>query len=110
MSYSIKGSTITLTRGDTFSAEVKILKPDGSIYVCQPGDQIRFALKQDVKETSPLILKEVPISTMRLILDPEDTKDLRFGNYIYDVQLTKADGTVSTFITMSKLILTEEVE
>ena len=33
MSYSVSGTTITLTRGDTFKAVVSITQQDGSPYV-----------------------------------------------------------------------------
>lgn len=110
MSYSVKGTTITLTRGDTFSADVSIFQPNGRFYVPSDGDSVRFAMKKSPKDEKVLILKEIPIDTLKLILQPEDTKNLDFGNYVYDIQLTKSSGEVDTFITKSTLILTEEVE
>lgn len=109
MSYSVKGTTITLTRGDSFGADVEIFRPDGSPYLPNPGDSIRFAMKAKISDKEPLILKDISIDSMKLLLDPEDTKDLAFGTYLYDIQLTKANGTIDTFITKSKLVLTEEV-
>ncbi len=110
MSYSIKQNAITLTRGDTFKAQVEIRHPDGSLYTPKEGDQIRFAAKKKISDTSPLILIEIPISTMQLVITPADTKPLDFGEYWYDIQITKANGDVDTFITKSVLKLTEEVE
>lgn len=72
MSYNITGTTITLTRGDTF--------------------------------------KDIPIDTMMLTLEPQDTADLNFGKYVYDIQLTKANGKVDTFISKAILKLSEEVD
>lgn len=109
MSYSVKGNTITLTRGDTFSANIEILQPNGDPYSPLDGDCIRFAMKKSAKDKDCLIHKDIPIDTMKLVLDPEDTKSLDFGNYVYDIQLTKTTGEVITFITKSLLILTEEV-
>lgn len=110
MSYSVKGTTITLTRGDTFSAEITISQPNGDPYIPSEGDSVRFAMKKSTKDDQVLILKEIPIETMRLVLESEDTKNLEFGNYVYDIQLTKSTGEVDTFITKSTLVLTEEVE
>ncbi len=110
MSYSVKGTTITLTRGDSFAADVGIFQPNGEPYTLSPGDSVRFAMKQSIKDKECLILKEIPIQTMRLVLEPEDTKHLPFGSYIYDIQLTKSNGEVDTFITKSTLTITEEVE
>lgn len=110
MSYSIKGTTINLTRGDTFMADIKIFQQNGDQYVPIEGDTIRFALKKAINNTEVLIEKDIPISTMMLVLNPEDTKKLEFGKYIYDIQLTKASGEVDTFITKSVFILDEEVD
>lgn len=109
MSYFVQGTTITLTRGDTFRAKISMTYPDGSNYTPASTDIIRFAMKKTVKDKKPLVLKEIPYDTMVLVIDPDDTKALDFGNYIYDVELTKENGFVSTFITNSKLVLTEEV-
>lgn len=110
MSYSIKGTTINLTRGDTFMADIKIFQQNGDQYVPVEGDTIRFALKKAVNNTEVLIERDIPISTMMLVLNPEDTKKLEFGKYVYDIQLTKASGEVDTFITKSMFILDEEVD
>lgn len=73
------------------------------------GDRIRFAMKNDYNDETPLLIKEIPIDTMILTLNPEDTKHLPFGKYVYDIELTKATGEVDTFITKAILKLTEEV-
>lgn len=109
MSYSVKGTSITMTRGDTFAADIMIYQPNGKPYELQEGDMILFTMKKSAKDLEPLVQKEVPISTMKLVLESEDTKNLEFGAYVYDVQLTKATGEVNTFITKSNLTLTEEV-
>lgn len=110
MSYSVSGTTITLTRGDTFVALISITKQDGTPYVPNDGDKVRFAMKAKYEDPEPLVVKDIPIDTLTLTLRPEDTKDLSFGKYVYDIQLTKADGTVDTFITKATIKITEEVD
>ena len=110
MSFKVRKNTIFLTRGDTFKAHLTINNPDGTEYTPKEGDSIRFALKENIEDEECLIWREIPTDTMLLILYPGDTKELEFGNYVYDIQLTKANGDVDTFITASKLKLTEEVE
>ena len=110
MSFKVNGNTIYLTRGDTFKAHLTINNPDGSVYTPVEGDKIRFALKENVEDEECLILRDIPIDTMLLTIYPGDTKELDFGTYIYDVQITKANGDIDTFITASKLKLTVEVE
>lgn len=113
MSYSVSGSTITLTRGDTFMALVTITSKDADAtiqpYIPKEGDSVRFAMKQNYDDAEPVLIKDIPIDTMKLIIEPEDTKQLDFGKYVYDIQLTKASGEVDTFIAKAKINITEEV-
>lgn len=107
--YKVEGTTIYLTRGDTFEAYVTPMTDEGTEYVFQPGDTMRFACKKKYADPEPLILKDIPTNTCLLELEPSDTKELKFGSYVYDIQLTYADGKVDTFITEATLELTKEV-
>lgn len=109
--FTIKKTSIILTRGDTLKAQISITDKDGNPYTPEVGDTIRFAMKKHYEDpdTAVLIVKDIPISTMLLQLDPEDTKDLDFGNYVYDIQITTVAGEVDTFIAKASLTLTEEV-
>lgn len=108
MSAKIQGTTITLTRGDSLIINVTITK-NGAIYTPTAGDKVRFALKQRTTDPTPLIVKQADIGTMQIRLDPEDTKELAFATYVYDIELTTVDGYVDTFIGPAKFIITEEV-
>ena len=108
MAVKIQGNKIHLTRGDTLRVTVNISQ-DGEAYVPVVGDSVRFALKRDLDDPNPLILRDIPIDTLQLILVPEDTKPLDFAKYWYDVELTKNDGTVDTFIGPERFYITEEV-
>lgn len=114
--FSVSGTNITLTRGDTLIAQITI-KQGETDYTPVEGDVIRFAMKHpiynagrtDYSETTPVLTKTIPNDTLILTLLPADTKQLGFGEYVYDIQLTFADGTVDTFIK-GKFFLTEEVD
>lgn len=108
MSYSVKGTTIVLTRGDTFVANIGIKNANGTPYIPQQGDTVRFAMKKDYSDASPILEKDIPIETMQLSLEPGDTKSLSFRSYVYDIQLTTKDGVVCTFIK-GNINITEEV-
>ena len=110
MSYSISGTNIILTRGDSLTAKISIFNQDGSEYIPVQGDSVRFAMKANYSDHSPLLVKDIPIDSLILSIKPEDTKSLSFGKYVYDIQLTRADGSVDTFITKASLRLTEEVD
>lgn len=109
MSYNVSGTTITLTRGDTFVALITITDSDGNPYVPLTGDVVRFAMKSTYGDAEPILVKDIPIDTLKLVIESEDTKNLKFGPYIYDIQLTKVTGEVDTFIPMAKFKITEEV-
>lgn len=120
MSYFISDNNeITLTRGDTLKCTIVLTDDEsGEAYVPVEGDSIRFALKRDkmnskktnYSDEEPLIRKNIPIDSLFLQLDPEDTKNLPFGTYVYDIEITFTDGTVDTFITTKKFTLTPEVD
>lgn len=106
----ISGTKIILTRGDTFKAKVMPTKPDGEPFRPAEGDSIRFALKKSYSDPEVLIEKIVPIDTLLLHIEPADTKNLAFGTYVYDIQLTYANGDIDTFIDRAQFELTEEVD
>ena len=60
MSYSVSGTMITLTRGDTFSALITITDLNDNQYIPMNGDRIRFAMKNDYNDETPLLIKEIP--------------------------------------------------
>lgn len=119
MSSSVSGKTIKLTRGDTLCLKVNIMK-DGEPYEVQTGDVVRFALKRNkikadksgYSDEEPLILKELELNeenNLILLLNPEDTKQLPFDTYVYDIEIKFADGSVDTFIDKATFKVTEEV-
>lgn len=110
MSHSINGNNITLTRGDTLFLQLNLTK-DGSEFTPESGDSIRFAVKQKYKDADEdvLINKAVPIDTLLLEIEPDDTKPLTMGkDYVYDIEYTDAAGHVDTFIK-GTLHIDEEV-
>ena len=111
-------NTITLTRGDTVDGiTVVILDPvTGEEYTPQEGDVVRFACKEKLTDEDPLIVKVLDNASMILRLESEDTKKFRNPTvkgqkvkYSYDIELTKADGTVSTFISDAIIQVCAEV-
>ena len=112
-----KDNRIEMTRGDSLRLKV-VLTVGGAPYIPETGDVIRFALKQEKMDRmrtrflddTPLIIKNIPTETMLLELEPEDTKAYDFGDYVYDVQITRASGFVCTFIADARFILRREVD
>ena len=114
--YKIDGTTISLTRGDTFIATVSLTK-NGTTYTPVQGDTIRFAMKHNVLnvyktdyvDKNPIIEKNIPIDTMILRIDAADTANLPFGEYVYDMEITYANETVDTFICEAQFNILPEV-
>ena len=113
--YSINGTKIQLTRGDTLKVQISLTQ-GGEPYTPQSGDSILFAVKSKLNapqpeyvDTNPLISKSVDTESMILTLVPNDTKQLSFGQYRYDIQVTLADGTVDTVINNALLEIIPEV-
>ena len=110
--FSIDGSTISLTRGDTLCLNITLYRNgEEEEYVPASTDTIQFALKKNSNDNTWLILKEVhPDSQSRIILElvPADTKPLSFGTYRYDIALIDEHGRTYTF-QLGDFKITEEV-
>lgn len=112
--YYVSDNKIYLTRGDSLSIELDLTDSAGSKYIPAEGDKVEFTVKSSVSVKDPLIVK-----TGTLInINYEDTAGLPFGGYVYDVQVTFANGERDTVIAPVRgldgkaepnFILTEEV-
>lgn len=106
----ISGTTIKMTRGDTLRLTLTLTDEDGNVYTPLEGDHIRFAMKTSYNEATPILVKDIPNDTLQLVLNPEDTKHLpQPCTFVYDLEITYANGDVETFVDKAKLQLTEEV-
>ena len=108
----LNGNTIYLTKGDTLDLQVSILDQEGEEYIPDPEDRIRFALKKKYSDPDPLLVVPISNETLQLRIESDQTDTLQASKtpYVYDIQLTMADGTVDTFIDRQKFYVTEEVE
>ncbi len=104
-----KTMAISMTRGDTLRAILTLSYNDGTAYEPHEGDSIRMAVKKTYGDSEALLVKQIPTDTMLLHIEPEDTKDMAFGGYVYDIELTTFDGDVDTFLAKRTLNITEEV-
>lgn len=98
-------NVITLTRGDTCAFDVEIKTDSGATYTPQEGDVITFTVKKDTKTADIIIQK----TGSTIVLNPTDTRSLKYGSYLYDVTLTTISEAVYTIITPTEFIIAEEV-
>lgn len=105
----VEGNTITMTRGDTLVVTLTLKNADGTAYTPVEGDAVRFAMKRNFNDAQCVIEKTISTADMTLTLASNDTKKLpQPSKYVYDMQITKSDGTVDTFIS-DYLFIKEEV-
>lgn len=110
MSLKIKKNVITITHGDTLDTDLMLThKSDGSEYIPSESDRIRFAIKKRYEDPEPLILAEIPTSTLNLLVEASEMKKLEPGEYYYDVEVTLTNGHVDTVIDWMRFIVTKDV-
>ena len=103
----ISGNNFYLTRGDTGWLYVTLSVPTfPDDYELQRGDKLYFTVRK-TREHEPVISKE--LDTQYITIEPEDTENLDFGNYVYDVQLVFSWGAKTTVIEHAKFVICSEV-
>ena len=108
----IKGTNISMTRGDSEAIKVTVKDTLGNIVPLVIGDTIYFTVRENLLSPTKIIEKIITefVDGQALItIHPQDTNHLRFTSYVYDIQLTKENGSVKTIITPSHLTITGEV-
>lgn len=100
---------IQLTRGDT--ARLFITIENETIeeeYEVASTDILRLTVRKSVNDPAVAFQKCITGKTM-FHIEPKDTKRLSFGSYVYDVELTTADGDVYTVVGPAPFELLKEV-
>ena len=105
-----KDNTIHLTRGDTarFAIGSILNTVTKTNYTPTSEDTVTMTVKKTVLDSAPCVQIIVPGGEV-LHIKPEDTKEMAFGKYVYDVQLTTADGDVYTIIPPTPFEILKEV-
>lgn len=99
---------IYLTRGDTAHFDVSITTTVGMTYEILPNDKLTITVRKSINDPSAALIKTVK-GVSSLCIVPDDTKDLAFGSYVYDLQLNTASGEVYTIIEPSLFEVMPEV-
>jgi len=93
---------IYISQGDSAICDISIVSPNFpyNSYEMAAGDKLVFTVRSSPKQLNseelPLIQKT--LTEPCLILEPNDTANIEFGEYYYDVKLLFADGNVNTII------------
>ena len=90
---------MNLIRGDTFLKKWQVYNEDGTLYIFQPNDIVRYCLYKDLDV--PILNKQITIEdkkeTVDIIYSNDETKELESGKYILEIELTFNDSFVKTF-------------
>lgn len=113
MGLKITGNNnIYLTRGDTLSIVLSIVNGNNQKISLVSGDKIHFTVKTSTNTVDKILQKIITsfVDGNAIIeLSPNDTKDLEYLEYVYDIQLTQSDGNVTTIIEPSLFVIGREV-
>ena len=104
--YKIRNNQIFLTRGDSACIILTIEDDDGNEYTPSANDIITFTVK---KSPYNKVLIQHTFSNNELIISPEDTMNLEYGDYVFDVELNNQGILVSTIVSPNLFKLCEEV-
>lgn len=104
---------ITLPRGDIKHIKFSVTNRDGTKVV--DFDEIYFTVKKDFKQIDYLIQKRLSQNTIKkgeddyfyFTIEPSDTDNLKYGSYVFDIELVKDNSIKQT--TVGMLIVTNEV-
>lgn len=102
----INGSTIHITRGDTAYMTLDLYDSTGK-YILRDTDIVQLTVKENIDDNVFLFQKRLVEGQFKI--ESVDTKQLAFGNYIYDVQIIFENGDVNTVIEPSVFKICGEV-
>lgn len=106
----VSGNKIELTRGDTLILEVTLKDENGGDYTPTENDKVYFRLKRNATAKDMLVEKMIPTDTMILQLNPLDTDGLKFGTYVYEIELVTENDYHFTAIANEEFVISEELE
>lgn len=103
-----ENDNIYLTRGDTAIFDIALTDEDDNPYIMSADEIIIFSLRKLYDKGHILVQKQS--ATPSFTLDTNDTKDLSFGTYKYDIYLfNNVSYKLDTFLADKDFIIGEEV-
>lgn len=110
---TLQNDAIFLTRGDSGALTVRREGPSGAPMAFEAGDVLYFTVKHFPGCAERLLQKELrdfeADGSAVFAFAPGDTKPMEPGGYWYDVQLSDADGGVTTLAGPALFTLGGEV-
>lgn len=103
-------SNLSIVRGDTETIKLRF-KKDGNDFKPKDivsGDIFTFTVRNQFKNEI-VIQKEIEYPSSTFYLSHEDTKNLKYGNYDYDIEYRKKDYSVVKTLLLGRVKVTKEV-
>lgn len=106
---------LKMTRGDTEYLTVGHYQSLEGVETLKPfviGDTVTLTVREYVGSSDVILSKVVTAfvdGKARFEFNPVDTKDLEFAKYVYDVEVKKADQSITTILKPSIFEITGEV-
>lgn len=97
--FEIKNNVIKITRGDSASLHVELMKPDGLEYVMSEGDTLTMTVR---KVIGSAVLMQIVSETNEIYISPADSKKLSVGSCVYDIELKVLAGDVFTVVGLGE--------
>lgn len=107
---------LTMTRGDTLLIAVDVLDENGDAYNPAVDDEIILTIREWNDEGTIALQKDQDDADVDVVaggwtieIEPADTADWEYIPYVYDIEVTLADGYKQTIIPYATFTLTREV-
>lgn len=105
---------IEFVRGDTQPLKFQVKDNNGNVLKMDSSDELIFTIKKNYNTKQKILQKKLSDGGIHynggyyfITLNHEDTASLKYGTYVYDVQLM-SDGIVATLV-LGTITLTQEV-
>ena len=104
---------LEFTRGDTQFLRFQLKDGEGNLLKLTESDNLYFTVKQNQNSKKILIQKKYPESIQYedgyyiFVLNSEDTSELAYGTYQYDIELKTGDYVKT--LGFGTITLTEEI-
>lgn len=103
-------------RGDTFPFKFKLKDKNGQEIILSNTDNLYFTVKKTSKSTERAFQKTLAGGEIvygedgyyHITIESDDTAELDYGDYRYDIELKSATGIVKTLI-LGTITLTDEI-
>lgn len=108
----VDGTNLSMIRGDTEAITVSCTDQDNIKIPFVPGDTVYFTVKLNTGTATKLISKVITVFTEGnavIDIEPEDTKDLQYKVYKYDIQLVSQLGRVTTLVAPALFSIEPEI-